>query len=171
MKLKHAVPAALLLVSSGLLAGCGSDDDETASKNIKASILKEEVAGAELSDDQAGCLSDEIVAEIGVDQLKEYGLLNDDLKVDEQLTDAKLEAEDADAMATAFVDCVDAEKLIEEQFSAAASGMTPEQQECIKEALDEDAVKTILSATFQGNQDEIPAEIRDSFTACVTPAG
>jgi len=168
MNLKHAMSVAVLVVTSGLLVGCGSNDDETAAKNIKASILKEDVAGADLTDKQAGCLSDSIVEDIGVDQLKEYKLLNDDLKVDDELTDVKLKKKDADSMADAFTSCVDAEELIEKQFSQAASGMSDEQQQCIKDALTEDKVKEVLSLTFQGKSDEISGGLRDDLVKCVS---
>jgi hypothetical protein len=168
VNLKHAASAAVLLATSGLLMGCGGSDDEaTAAKNIKASILKEDVAGANLTDKQAGCLADDIVDEIGVDQLKKYGLLDDKLKVDEGLTDVKLKKADADDMAGSFTDCVNAEELIEKQFSQAASGMTDKQQQCIKDVLTEDKVEQILSLTFQGKESEIEGGLRDDLVKCV----
>ncbi len=171
MNLKYAVSAAVLVASSSLLVGCGSNDDETAAKNIKASILKEEVAGANLTEKQAGCLSDSIVEDIGVDNLKKYGLLDDKLKVDDELTDVKLKEKDADSMAKAFTTCVNAEELIEKQFSQAASGMTDKQQECIKDALTEEKVEEVLSLTFQGKSDEISSGLQADLVKCVTPTG
>lgn len=168
MNIKLAVSTAVLVATSSLLVGCGSNDDETAAKNIKASILKEDVAGAELTEKQAGCLSDNIVEDIGVDQLQDYGLLDKDLKVDEGLTDVKLKKDDADSMADAFTTCVDAEELIEKQFSQAASGMSEKQQQCIKDALTEDKVKEVLSLTFQGKSDEISGGLRDDLVKCVS---
>lgn len=167
MNFKYAVSTAVLLTATGLLAGCGGNDEETAAKNIKASIQKEDVAGANLTDKQAGCLSDNIVDEIGVDQLKKYGLLNDDLKVDDKLTDVKLKKDDADAMAGAFTDCVDAEKLIEDQFSQAASGMSKKQQDCIKDVLTKDKVEQILSLTFQDKSSDIQSTLQEDLMSCV----
>ena len=170
MNLKHAATVAVLVATSSLLAGCGSNDDETAAKNIKASILKEDVAGASLTDKQAGCLADDIVDKIGVDQLKKYGLLNDKLAVDDQITDVKLKTKDADAMAASFTDCVNAEELIEKQFSQAASGMNTKQQQCIKDVLTKDKVEQILSLTFQGKQDQIQSDLRTDLVKCLTPS-
>lgn len=171
VNIKYAVSAAVLLATSSLVVGCGSNDDETAAKNIKASILKEDVAGAELTEKQAGCLSTSIVDDIGVDQLKKYGLLDDKLKVDDELTDVELKKDDADSMAKAFTTCVNAEELIEKQFSQAASGMTEEQTECIKETLTEEKVEEVLSLTFQGKSDEISGTLQQDLVKCVTPAG
>jgi hypothetical protein len=169
VKLKYAVSTAVLLATSGLLTGCGGgNDDATAAKNIKASILKEDVAGASLSDKQAGCLADNIVDKVGVDQLQHYGLLDKDLKVQDKLTDTKLKKDDADAMAASFTKCVDAEGLIEKQFSQAATGMSKKQQQCIKDVLTKGKVEQILSLTFQGKSGEIQNSLRDDLMGCVT---
>ncbi len=169
MNIKYAVSAAVLVAASGLLTGCGGgNDDETAAKNIKASILKEDVAGASLSDKQAGCLSDNIVDKIGVDQLQSYGLLDKDLKVDDKLTDVKMKKDDADAMAASFTTCVDAEGMIEKQFSQAASGMSKKQQQCIKDVLTEGKVEEILSLTFQGKSADIQTSLRDDLVKCIS---
>jgi hypothetical protein len=170
VKTTYAVPVALLLAASGLLSGCGSNDDETAAKNIKASILKEDVAGASLTDKQAGCLADDIVGKIGVDKLKKYGLLDKNLKVDDKLTDVKLKKDDADSMASAFTSCVDAEGLIEKQFSQAASGMSDKQQQCIKDVLTKDKVEEILSLTFQGKSADIQNDLRTDLVKCIQPS-
>lgn len=169
MNPKYAVSVAVLVATSGLLTACGGSDDEaTAAKNLKASILKEDVAGASLTDKQAGCLADDIVEEIGVDQLKKYGLIDDKLKVDDQLTDVELKKDDADAMASAFTTCVDAEELIEKQFSQAASGMSKKQQDCIKDVLTKEKVESILSLTFQGKESQIQGDLRDDLVKCVS---
>jgi len=170
VNIKHAVPVALLLTASGLLTGCGGNDDDTAAKNIKASILKEDVAGANLTDKQAGCLADNIVKKIGVDQLQKYGLLDKDLKVEDKLTNVKLKKNDADSMAAAFTGCVDAEGLIEKQFSQAASGMSDKQQQCIKDVLTKEKVEEILSLTFQGRSADIQADLRTDLVKCIQPS-
>ena len=89
------------------------------------------------------------------------------LKVDQELTGVKLKKDDADAMAGSFTDCVNAEKLIEKQFSQAATSMTKKQQECIKDVLTEDKVEEILSLTFQGKESEIQGGLRDDLVKCV----
>jgi hypothetical protein len=170
VNLKYAVSAAVLVATSGLMTGCGSNDDETAAKNLKASILKEDVAGADLTDKQAGCLADDIVEEIGTEQLKEYGLLDDKLKVNKELTNVELEKKDADSMASAFTTCVNAEELIEKQFSQAASGMSDKQQQCIKDVLTKDKVEEILSLTFQGKSADIQADLRTDLVKCIQPS-
>lgn len=160
----------VLVTVSLLLTGCGASDDDKAKENIKASILEEdEIAGTKVSDEDATCLSDGIVDEIGTDQLKEYELLNDDLEVESEVGNVKMEEGDADAMANVFVDCVEAEKMLEEQFSQMTGSLTPEQQDCMKEVLDEEKVKEIMSATFQGDTAGMQSSLQEDFMTCVQP--
>ena len=158
-----AVLAALTL----LLSGCGADEDK-AKENIKAKMLEEEqIAGTKVTDDDAACLSDGIVDEIGTEKLQEYGLLNDDLEVEESVGEVKMDKGDADSMATVFVDCMDAEKLIEEQFSSMASQMTDEQKECINDVLDEEKVKEIMSLAFQGDTAAMGSLMQEDMMECI----
>jgi hypothetical protein len=158
----------VLATLSMLLAGCGNDDDQ-AKENIKASIQKEELAGTKVSDEDATCLSDGIVDELGTDKLKEYGLLNDDLEVEEEVSEVKMDEGDADAMADVFVGCVEAEEMLEEQFSSMTGSLSKEQQDCMKDVLDEEKVKEIMSATFQGDTAGMQQSLQEDFMTCVQP--
>lgn len=160
----------VLVTVSLLLTGCGANDDDVAKENIKASILEEEdIAGTKVTDDDATCLSDGIVDEIGTDKLKEYELLNDELEVESEVGNVKMDEGDADAMANVFVDCVEAEKMLEEQFSTMTGSLKPKQQECMKEVLDEEKVKEIMSATFQGDTAGMQSSLQKDFMTCVQP--
>ncbi len=160
----------VLATLSLLLTGCGSDDGKQAKENIKASILDEqEIAGTEVTEDDATCLSDGIVDEIGTEKLQEYKLLNEDLEVEEEVGDVTMDKTDADAMAGVFVDCVDAEKMLEDQFSSMTSSLSKEQQECMKDVLDEEKVKEIMSATFQGDTAGMQSSLQEDFMTCIQP--
>jgi hypothetical protein len=159
----------VLATLSLLLTGCGNDEGQ-AKDNIKASILEEDqIAGTEVTEEDATCLSDGIVDEIGTDKLKEYGLLNDDLEVESEVGNVKMDEGDADSMADVFVDCVEAEKMLEEQFSSMTGSLSKEQQECMKEVLDEEKVKEIMSATFQGDTAGMQSSLQEDFMECVQP--
>ncbi len=158
---------ALLAVTSLLLTGCGNDD-EKAKESIQAKMLEEnEIAGTKVTEDDATCLSDGIVDEIGTDQLKEYGLLNDDLEVEDSVGDVKMEKEDADSMASVFVDCMDAEKIIEDQFSSMSSSLSDEQQKCVEDVLDEEKVKEIMSLAFQGDTSGMGSLMQEDMMNCI----
>ena len=159
----------VLATLSLMLTGCGNDEDK-AKENVKASILEEDqIAGTEVTEEDATCLSDGIVDEIGTEKLQEYGLLNDELEVKDEVGEVKMDSGDADSMADVFVDCVEAEKMLEEQFSSMTGSLTPEQQDCMKEILDEEKVKEIMSATFQGDTAGMQSALQEDFMQCVQP--
>ncbi|QIK67804.1 hypothetical protein G7072_16915 [Nocardioides sp. HDW12B] len=164
-----ALLCALLLT----LTACGSDESE-AKDSIKASLLDNpDVAGTELTDDEAGCVSDGMVDEIGVDKLKEAELIDDENKVVED-PDLQLGETEADAMAEVIVGCVDVEELLAEQLGPMMENMTDEQTSCITEAFDEEVFAEVISASFQGEDASkaIPGDVQQQVAECVgQPAG
>ena len=151
----------------GVLADCLGE--QVAKANVKASILEQDMAGATVDEADATCLSDGIVDEIGIEKLQDYGLLDDQLAVEDEVSEVSMQTDDADAMAGVFVDCVDAEKMIEDQFTSMLGSLTQPQQECMKDILDEDKIKEIMSATFQGDVADMQADLQQDFMQCVQP--
>jgi hypothetical protein len=169
---------AVLCAAMFALTACGGGDgaeadpqSAEAKKNIKASLLKEggNLAGTEVTDEQAGCVSDGMVDEVGVDKLKEYKLLDADLKISEDAQPTDMEKGDAEALAGVFTDCVDMEKLFEEQFTSGpmADQLTKEQQDCLTDAVDGEVIESALADTFQGKQADPTAGIQADLMACV----
>ena len=113
---------AVLCTAMFALTSCGGGDDAEAKENIKASLLEDgaDLAGTKVTDEQAGCVSDGMVDDVGVEKLQEYKLLDDEFKIREDAQPTDMEAGDAEALAAVFTDCVDMEKLFEEQFSSGA---------------------------------------------------
>lgn len=163
--------AALVCAVSLALTGCGASDEDQAKESIKASILEEgNIADTEVTEEDATCLSDGLVDEVGTDQLQEYGLLNEELEAQDDVTDVKMEESDADAVATVFVDCVDAEKMIEDQFAGNLEGLPEEQAQCVLDVIDEEKVQQIMSATFQGDTAGMQQVLQDDLEACLSPS-
>ncbi|HET6561819.1 MAG TPA: hypothetical protein VFG72_08085 [Marmoricola sp.] len=163
---------AVLCAAMFALTACGGGDDDKAKENIKASLLEEDtdLAGTKVTDEQAGCVSDGMVDEVGVDKLQEYKLLDDDLKIRKDAEGVEMAKDDAEALAKVFVDCVDMEKVFEEQFTsgAAAEQLTDEQQKCLTDAVDADVIEDALAATFQGEEADPTAGIQSDLMACMT---
>jgi hypothetical protein len=174
---------AVLCAAMFALTACGGGDEPTeeerradersaeAKENIKASLLEQGagLAGAKVTDQQAGCVSDGMVDDVGVDQLQEYKLLDDELKIDQDAQPTDMAKGDAEALAAVFVDCVDMEKMFEQQFAsgAMADQLTEKQQTCLKDAVDADVIESALADTFQGKQGDPTAGIQGDLMACI----
>lgn len=103
---------------------------------------------------------------IGVDKLQEYGLLTDDLELDGEVTDVTMEEADADSAADVLVNCVDAQAMLTEQF-AADDTMGEEEQACINEVLDNEALTELFSMMFQGREDESANSLMGPLMECM----
>ncbi len=157
-----------------VLTGCGTGDADQAKANIKANILDKGsvIAGVEPTEEQAGCLADGMVDEVGVEKLQDYQLLDDDLKVRKDGVPDDMSKDDADALAGVVVQCVDVAKLIEDQLDKQAASLSDEQRTCLSDAIDEDAIKAGLAASFQGEDEDNPMNaMRGEMLKCVMPGG
>ncbi len=143
MRTAGALGALLLVV-----AGCGGGSDDDVKKAIADELVASSGDGLEVSKSEAECIADGMVDEVGVDQLKEYGIVTDDGKVDKSPDDVKMSEDDADATATAFVDCVDVQELMLGQIPT--EGMDDSMKACVEEALSEDVIHDVLAASFAG---------------------
>jgi hypothetical protein len=165
MKKIAAACAALLTLSA-----CGGGEEDEAKENIKASLLEQEgddMIGTKPTEEQADCISEGMVDEVGVESLQEYGLLTEDLEINEDADPTDMSKDDAEALAAVFVDCVDMEALFAEQLAGASDQMTDEQRECIEDAIDEDAIEAGLAASFQGKPEEMMGSMQEDLMACV----
>jgi hypothetical protein len=166
MKKTVAVLCAALMT----LSACGSGDDDEARENIKTAVLEDEAdltGGAKPTEEQADCIADGMVDDVGVETLQEYELLDDNLEINNDAEPTDMESEDADALAAVFVDCIDVEEMFATQFSSGEEELPEEQQQCITDAIDEDAMKDGLSASFQGEEDEGFAAMQETMMTCV----
>ncbi len=162
---------AVLCAAMFALTACGGGDDAEAKENLKAGLLEggADLAGTEVTDEQAGCVSDGMVDEVGVEKLQEYELLTDELEISKDAQPTTMEQGDAESLAGVIVDCVDMEKMFEEQFAsgAMAEQLTGEQQDCLRDAVDSDVIKSALADSFQGKQAEPAAGARADIEACL----
>lgn len=160
-----------LFVAGGLaltlsLAACGNDDEAQAAENISASMVEESDEDFPVDQEQADCVGEGMVDRIGVEQLQEYGLLNDDLEVDGEVTDVTMEEADADSAADVLVSCVDAQAMLTDQF-AADDSIGEEEQACINEVLDNEALTDLFSLMFQGREDEAANSLMGPLMECM----
>ena len=155
----------MLAVAMLALAGCGggaSGDDKEAADNISASIRKD---SKEISEKDSDCFAEKVVKNVGVKDLQKYGVLDDDLKVKDDVQDVKMSESDAEGAADAFTDCIDFDKFFSE---ALGDELGDEVVDCLKDAIDEDTYHDLMKATFQGDQSGA-TEAMSAAAKCMTP--
>lgn len=182
---RSGVLVAALLLSG--LAACGDDepesalteDEQTVADNLASQILRSgSMAGGgssrnAVTDEQAACIGEGAVTEVGLETLQDYGIVTDDLLVNRSIQGVEMGAADADALAGVFVECIDAEALFEERFltELPPGGEEPDRRTCVEDAVDRDAVQEILSASFQGADTRAYARLQRAVSACAEAEG
>ena len=164
-----AAVAALLLT---LTACGGGGDDEQAAKAISDSIMKEQKdAGAsadvfQMEQEEADCIGDGFVSEIGTEQLQEYGFLTDDLKTAEKLGNVTMETADAEAAADTLIDCADVQKMMTDSMGE----LDEKTRTCLEDVMTEDALRNLFTKMFSGKQEEAGQELIEPMMKCTTGA-
>ncbi|QZY30283.1 hypothetical protein [Nocardioides coralli] len=168
MRIAAAAVTAVLVLG---LSGCGSDEEGQAREALATSLLASNADGTfEVSQEEADCVADGMVEEIGVDKLIDYGLLTEDLEArDESLENQELEQEDADSAATVFVDCVDVQALLTDSIAQGLGGdVDPELASCIEERLTDEVVRDFLATVFTGDQAAATQAVTQELSSCLT---
>lgn len=157
--------AALALVLP--LAACGSSaDDEKAAASIAKQFQDDGDSGLTVTDEEAQCLGDGFVSEVGTEKLQEYELLNDDLEATEE-GDIEMSDGDAEKAATVFQDCADVKGLMLEGLES--EDMPDEAKECVESELTDERVQEFLVALFQNDEEGGQAAIAEPITECMLP--
>ena len=146
------------------LSACGGASDSDASDAISEALMSENDDTFALEQEQADCVGDGFVDKIGVEKLKEYGLLTEDLEPTDKSLDVKLEQEDAESAAEVLVGCTDAEKLFQDAMDVGEE-LPAEVQTCLDEALTEDVLEEFFTATFLQDQNAM-SEAMTPVLAC-----
>jgi hypothetical protein len=157
--------AALLLP---LTACGGNEEEEKASKSISDSIMKEQ-EGAQgsvftMKRGEADCIGEGFVDSIGVDKLKEYEFLDEELKA-KPMTNVVMEKDDAESATNVLFDCADVEGLMN-QALAGGGQMDERTQQCLDEVLTEERLKSMFTLMFAGEQEKANQEVIKPLTEC-----
>jgi hypothetical protein len=148
---KHVAVIAVMLLA---MTACGSSaDEETAKKNISTAVSKpnSSTGTSPIGKKEADCFSNKVVDKLGVDKLKKYGILDEKLQA-KGVNGTKMTESDATDTADAFASCVDVEKVFSSLYPQAGEGSAV--VDCIKKALNKDAIRAMLKAGFMGEEAE-----------------
>ena len=187
---RMAVPTVLLAL--GALTGCGGDDgadpdestsalsgdEQRAAENLAVQIVRSgNVSGSDSEDsvdeEQASCIAEGAVKEVGLGELQEYGIVTKDLRVNKSIQGVEMNGKHADALALVFVDCIDAEGLFEDRFLAGLPerGTDEDRRECVEEAVSVEEVRKVLAASFQGGRSPAYAAMQKAVSSCTADRG
>jgi len=127
--------------------GTGGDDDGKAADAISSSLTADSDQALQVTDEQADCVGEGFVDDIGTDKLTDYGILTEDLEASDKALDTKMDKADAEAAAAVLVGCTDAQKLFSDAISQGQE-IPAEAQACLDEALTDEVVTDFFAATF-----------------------
>ena len=163
MKIR-ALGAVVVLALS--LTACGQDE-EAASTAISDSIMESNDQTFEVTQEEADCVGDGMVEEIGVDKLTEYGIITEDLKADGGIDSVEMSEGDAGSAADVMSDCAD----IKELFTSATSELPEEAQQCVEENLSDEVLHDFLVAVFMNDQEGGQQDLMGALQECITAGG
>lgn len=165
--LPHLARAAALVLSLPaltVLAACGGSDDD-ATEAIAASLAGDASlasVGLELSHDDAHCVAEGLVDDVGTDRLEEYGLLVED---GEAPGATAMSAGDARTTAAVLAACADLTGILPTILDAGVE-LTDEQSACLGDAVGEDDLEALLASVFTGAPPDLDALLGDA-TGCL----
>jgi hypothetical protein len=142
----RAAAVALLLA----LTACGASDDDKAAEAVAETFADGSDETFQVSQEQADCVGEGFVDEIGVDKLQEYGVITDDLETTRTVS-VKMSKQDAEAAAKVLVDCTDANQLFRDVMLSGEE-LPEATQKCLDDALSEELIKDFFAATFTQDQ-------------------
>lgn len=161
MKIRTIGVVAALALS---LSACGGDDEE-ASKAISDSIVDSNSETFKVTRDEADCVGDGLVEEVGVEKLTEYKIITEDLKAGEGLDGVEMSQGDAEATASTMSECAD----IRELFTSALGELPEETKSCIDENLSDEVLNEFLVALFMNDQEAGAQDMMSSLQECLAP--
>ena len=167
MKIRTLGATAVLVLTLG---ACGGGDDSEASKAIADSMMESNTEGEtfQVTQDQADCVGEGLVDEIGTDKIIEYGVLSEELETTEDgIEQVEMSDEDAESAADVMMECAD----IKEIFTGEMGELPQEAQTCIDEKLTDDVLHEFLVAVFKNDQEGGTQNLMTALTECMGAGG
>lgn len=164
MKIRTIGATAVLALA---LTACGGADDDAASKAIADSIMDSNSDTFEVSQEEADCVGDGMVEDIGTENLVEYGIITEENEPSGGIESVKMSEDDAQSAADVMQGCAD----IKEIFTGAMGELPEEAQTCIDEKLTDDVLNDFLVAIFMDDQEAGTQDLMGALTECMAAGG
>jgi hypothetical protein len=181
---KLLVGAALASVATISLSACGSSNSADPATTQAISSLKQHFLDEAKSDPtnpintdaNAGCVADGVVKQVGIANLKKYGVLDaSGNAASGKLENMNASKADATTIVNIIFSCVGNDqvtKSVQDSLAKDAGSMPAAAAACLKNALDIDTIKSVLIAGFEGQNSDDGKALMATFTskmmACAT---
>ena len=163
MKIRTIGAATVLALS---LAACGNDD-AAASEAISKSIMESNDESFKVTQDEADCVGDGMVEEIGVEKLTEYGIITEDLESSGGINNVEMSEGDAESAADVMSECADIKQI----FTNAMGELPEEAKACVDENLDDEVIHEFLVAIFMNDQEAGQQGVMTALQECMSAGG
>lgn len=172
--MRNSVLAVAALGAALSLSACGGGNaEETQAKEaISASLLESQDDTFEVSESEADCVGEGMVDKIGVDKLKEYGMVSEDASASEGL-DAPMTMSDADGQSAADVmsDCLNIKEAMMTSLSEDMGEGDEAVVTCMDESLDDETLNAFIKTIFTGDQEGAQAAlVTEELMSCMLEA-
>lgn len=162
-----ARPLSLVLALVLLLPACGGDEKADAIQALSDSMVSSD-AGIPIDRKQADCLAEGIVGGIGVDQLREYGVLAEKEKDVKTLDEVALSPTDAEVTAASMNSCLGFRAQLLDDLTSEFEQLSPRAERCFARTFSDQVVEQILVAELTGKSvDKAMATYEPQIEACV----
>ncbi|HET7688990.1 MAG TPA: hypothetical protein VFK41_01315 [Nocardioidaceae bacterium] len=145
MRSRYGIPIALALLA---LTGCGLEGADKDVANLLADALPAEYTG--LTAEEATCVAEHWVEEIGRPALKKGGLLGEQDTLVGNVREVELSEDDAAEAYAGFDDCTDVRALVSGMVTSLFEA-DEQQSACIDDKVTGDAVERWIVADLQGD--------------------
>jgi len=163
MKIRTIGAATVLALS---LAACGNDD-AAASEAISKSIMESNDESFKVTQDEADCVGDGMVEEIGVEKLTEYGIITEDLESSGGINNVEMSEGDAESAADVMSECADIKQI----FTNAMGELPEDAKACVEENLDDEVIHEFLVAIFMNDQEAGQEGVMTALQECMSAGG
>lgn len=164
----------VLMTGVLLLAACGGDDKGGGSGGLSAeeqSFVDDAMEGfdaeeaAPITEDDATCMVESFVTNLGVDRLDELEISPADFASDDESFPSGLTADEATQVVDGFEGCIDLSSLFLDSLAQDQS-MSEEARTCLAKAFDEAAIQRIFVTLLTDGEDALTAD--EDFMAEMT---
>jgi hypothetical protein len=172
----------VLLLGLLLAAACGDDDgggglSEADQEYVDAAMATyDEEEAAPLTEDDARCIVESMVGQLGSDRLEELGVTPESFGSEDAAFPEGLSEDEANGVVDGFESCIDMNQLFLDGLAEDQS-LDQDAKDCLADAFDEDTMRRLFVTMLTEGEDavqddpELTSEVLSAFSECPEALG